>query len=304
MIPLAVVNGYDLTLDSLSTAALADLRALLSSLEDLSPERSKAILFEAFPEVFNPYAASASAVSASFYEEVRDLAGVKGSFGAETLDSVDTGRWNALVGAGTAPRMLEQGASNLMFQFLAGGLTSILSTIAADTIVGNAEIDPAPMGYQRVPQPGCCGFCGMLASRGASGTTNYSSEEAALRVVGRGVPVEKTRGKRGGQGKGIGPRGSQRIGEKFHDHCKCRAVPVSRGNQVEMRADADKYLEAYSKARNNISDGLTLQSETVKASDGSLKNTYKWVNSDGKQVSSTDKTKMIATAMRHDLDVK
>lgn len=285
MIPLSVINGYDLTLDSLSTAALADLRALLSSLQDLSPERSKAILFEAFPEVFNPYAAASSAVSASFYEEVRDMAGVSGSFGAETLDSVDTGRWNALVGAGTAPRMLEQGASNLMFQFLSGGLTSILTSIAADTIVGNAEIDPAPMGYQRVPRAGCCAFCGMLASRGASGTTNYSSEEAAFRVVGRGVPVEKTRGKRGGQGKGIGPRGSQRIGEKFHDFCKCRAVAVSRGNYVEMQADAESYLESYATARESVSN--------VRKADG-----YQGF---GDQATSQ---KMILAEMRKTLEVK
>jgi hypothetical protein len=109
------------------------------------------------------------------------------------------------------------------------------------------------MGYQRVPKPGCCAFCGMLASRGASGTTNYSSEEAAFRVVGRGVPVEKTRGKRGGQGKGIGPRGSRKIGEKFHDHCKCRAVPVSKGNYVQMQEDADRYLESYAEARESVS---------------------------------------------------
>ena len=300
MIPLSVVNGYDLTLDSLSTAALADLRALLSSLQDLSPERSKAILFEAFPEVFNPYAAASSAVSASFYEEVRDSAGVKGSFAAETLDTVESDRWGALVGAGTQPRMLEQGASNLMFTFLSGGLTSILSTMAADTIYGNAQNDPVTTRFQRVPKPGCCGFCGMLASRGA----DYDSEESALRVVGRGVPVEKTKGKRGGQGKGIIPRGSRSVGQDFHDHCKCRAVQVYEGNAVEMQADADKYFDSYGTARDKINAGLTLESQTFKSSDGSLKNTYKWVDSDGRQVSPKDKTKMIATAMRHDLEVK
>ena len=56
-------------------------------------------------------------------------------------------------------------------------------------------------------------------------------------------------------------------------------------------------------ARDKISSGLTLESQTFKSSDGSLKNTYKWVDSAGAQVTSTDKTKMIATAMRHDLDV-
>jgi len=299
MIPLAVMNGYDLTLDSLSTAALADLRALLAEVEGMDPDRSKRALFQAFPELFNPYAAAASEVSASFYEEVRDLAGVGGSFAADTLDAVEADRWGALVGAGTQPRMLEQGASNLMFTFLSGGLTSILSTMAADTIYGNAQKDPVTARFQRVPKAGCCGFCGMLASRGA----DYDSEESALRVVGRGVPVHRTKGKRGGQGKGIRPRGSQAVGEKFHDHCKCRTVQVYEGNAVEMQADADKYFDAYGTARDKINAGLTLESQTSKAADGSLKNTYKWVDSGGKQVTSTDKTKMIATAMRHDLEV-
>lgn len=301
MIPLAMVQGYDLTLDRLSAAALADLRALLASLEDVSPERTKAVLLQAFPEIFNPYAAASSAISASFYEEVRDLAGVGGSFAAETLDSVDTERWNALVGAGTQPRMLEQGAANLMFQFMAGGLTSILSTMAADTIVGNAQNDPVKTGFQRIPKPGCCGFCGMLASRGAA----YSSKEAAEGVVGRGIPVGKGQGRGSkGRGRGIRPRGSREIGQSFHDHCKCRAVPVHEGNSVQMQADADKYFDAYAAARNKINEGLVLETETFKASDGSLRNTYKWVGSDGKQVTSTDKTKMIATAIRHDLNVK
>jgi hypothetical protein len=222
-------------------------------LEGEPPERVRAVLFEAFPELFNQYAAASSAVSATFYEEVRGLSGIKGSFEAQTLDSVETSRWNSLIGAGTAPSMLEQAGNMLLYTFLSGGITQILTEMAADTIVGNAAIDPAPMGYQRVPKPGCCAFCGMLASRGASGTTNYSSEEAAFRVVGRGVPVEKTRGKRGGQGKGIGPRGSRKIGEKFHDHCKCRAVPVSKGNYVQMQEDAERYLESYAEARESVS---------------------------------------------------
>lgn len=250
MIPLSIVQGYDTTLTSLSTAALADLQALLRELDGLSPERSKAVLFEAFPELFNPYAAASSAVSATFYEEVREMSGITGSFEAQTLDEVEAPRWNSLIGAGTAPSMFEQGGNMLLYSFLSGGLTQILTEMAADTIVGNAAIDPAPMGYQRVPKPGCCAFCGMLASRGAA----YSSEDAATGVVGRGVPVGKTRGKRGGQGKGIRARGSRGVGERFHDHCKCRAVPVSRGNSVQMQSDADAYYDSYAAARNSVSD--------------------------------------------------
>jgi hypothetical protein len=301
MIPLSVVNGYDLTLNSLSTAALGDLRALLVEVEGMDSDRAKRVLFQAFPALFDPYAVASSEVSASFYEEVRAAANVSGSFTAEAMDGVETQRWNGLVGAGTQPRMLEQGAANLMFQFLAGGLTSILTAAAADTIYGNAQKERVSVGFQRVPKPGCCGFCGMLASRGAA----YSSEAAASGVVGRGIPVGQGKGKGSkGRGRGIKARGSREIGQDFHDHCKCRAVQVYKDDYVEMQADADKYFESYAAARYKIDQGLTLETVQFKASDGSLKNKYQWVNADGKQVSSKDKTQMIATAMRHELEVK
>lgn len=301
MIPLSVMNGYDLTLSSLSTAALGDLRALLAEVEGLEPERARRVLFQAFPTLFDPYAVASSEVSASFYEEIRTISGVGGSFAADALDGVEAPRWNSLVGFATQPAMFEQAASALMFSILAGGLTSVLSEIAADTIYGNAQNDPASPRFQRVPKAGCCGFCGMLASRGAA----YTSEASASGVVGRGVPVGKGRGKGvKGRGGGIKARGSRAVGEKFHDHCKCRTVQVYEGQQVEMQAGADKYFDSYAIARDKINAGLTLKAETFKASDGSLKNRYRWVNSDGKQVSSKDKTKMIATAIRQDLEVR
>ena len=300
MIPLAVVNGYDLALNSLTAAALGALRSLLREVEGMAPDTARRVLFQAFPDLFDPYAVASSDVSASFYEEVRGLSGVGGSFAAGALGGVETERWNALVGAGTQPRMLEQSAGNLMFQFLAGGLTSILSTAAADTIYANAEKDPVTVGFQRVPKPGCCGFCGMLASRGAA----YTSEDAATGVVGRGVPVGKGRG-RGikGRGGGIKTRGSREIGQSFHDHCKCRAVPVHKGNSVEMQADANKYFDSYADARDKINSGLVLETETFTASDGSKKNRYKWVDASGRHITSKDKTRMIATAIRHELEV-
>lgn len=249
MIPIAMTRGYDLTLSQLSTAALGDLRALMNAVEGLAPARQQAVLQEAFPEVFNPYAAASSAVSASFYEEVREFSEVRGSFDAETLDSVDAGRWGALVGFGSSPRALEQGGAALVFSLLSGGLTQVLTEFAADTIAGNAALDPVTVGYQRVPKPGCCSFCALLASRSAA----YTSREAAEGVVGRGVPVPKSK-QRGGQARGIRPRGARSIGDAYHDHCKCRGVPVFAGQEVQMQRDADKYFDAYADARDKVSD--------------------------------------------------
>lgn len=302
IIPYDVVTGYDATLSQLSVAAIGELNSLLQATADMSPEQQRRILFEAFPDLFNPYVAASSSVSASFYEEMRVLQGVSATAAAQTLDSVEVPRWNALVGWGTSGSVLERGGAALMFSLLSGGLTRALAEIAADTIIGNAESDPSGItGYQRVPSPGCCAFCGMLASRSAA----YTSKEAALTVVGRGVPVEKTAGKRGGQGKGIKPRGSRRVGESFHDHCRCKAVPVTAENAVQMQADADKYYDAYRDAADAAKGKLERNVTTWQAPDGTRYNEYEWVDAEGDSFKSDNAlTKRIVAEMRADLGVK
>lgn len=298
MLPLAMVNGYDTTLSQLSVAALADLRALMASLDGVAPDRAQRVLQEAFPEIFNPYAAASSAVSASFYEEVREFAGVGGSFAAETLDTVDTSRWSALVGFGTAPRALEQGGMALAYSLLSGGLTQILSEVAADTVFGNGQNDDEPVGYQRVPKSGCCAFCGMLASR--SGSDLYSSKEAATRVVGRGTPIPEpgTRRRRGGVARGIRPRGTREIGEKYHDHCACRGIPVFDDNYVEMRADAGKYFDAYADARTDVNARFDLDYTQHKSADGSLKNSYFYRDTETGERDERNRDQLILARMR------
>lgn len=78
-----------------------------------------------------------------------------------------------------------------------------------------------------------------------------------MKVAGRGVPIERNyaadgRRRSGGQARGIRVRGSRRIGQDFHDDCKCKAVPVFNDNYVEMQADADKYYDAYGAAREEV----------------------------------------------------
>lgn len=250
MLALDTVRSYGITLDQLSTAALAELRSLMAAVEELAPDRAQAILMEAFPEVFNPYAAAASAVSASFYEEVRVAADARGRYDAGTIDEVDSGRWGSLVGFGTAASVFEKGGAMLAFSLLSGGLTQVLTEMASDTIVGNASLDPVTVGYQRVASPGCCAFCGMLASRT---TSLYQSREAANGVVGRGTPVPKHK-QRGGQARGIRPRGARGLGERYHDHCKCKGVPVFAGQEVEMERNAAQHFDAYADARDKVSD--------------------------------------------------
>lgn len=291
--------SYRAVLDGLRSGALVDLRSLLAEVSGMDPTVARGILTVAFPELFDPYMNAASDVSAQFYEEMRTAAGVKKAYTAQSLaQPVAPGRWGALAGWGARPAMMEQGAAVLLSAF-SGALSRMVTTTAGDTIHGNAAADSEIVGYQRVPSPGCCAFCGMLASRGAA----YGSQESALGVVGRGVPVPKVRGGRGRPGGGIKARGSRGMGERYHDFCECTAVPVFGHNYVEMQEDADKYYNAYRDSADKVNAGLTLETVQHKAADGSLKNKYQWVSPSG-PVSSEQNTKNILAAMRQDLGVK
>lgn len=301
MITRAQLESYGLTLDNVSTAALGDLRMLLDGLAGVDPEVVKGVLFEAVPSLFDPYALTASNVSATFYEETRAAAGAPSRFTPRVLaEPVPLESWRALVGAGTASEQFKAAGANAAFDALSGGLVKRLTEVAADTTISNAALDPDPVSYQRVPSSGCCGFCGMLASRGAA----YGSKASAGVVVGRGMEVEKTKGKRGGQARGIKTRGKRAPGESFHDNCKCKVVAVHAGDSVEMQADADKYYDAYRDSADKLSDGLKLQSETFKSPDGSLKNRYAWVDAKGKSWSPEERTREIARAMDKDPGVQ
>lgn len=292
MIPLTAVQGVSATTGALSASALAELQALVVAVEGMAPDKAKKILFEVFPDIFNPYAAMMSDVSATFYEEIRALSGVKATFDAQALKAVPPKRWEALVGFGTQPASFEQGAGALMFQLLSGGLTKTLTEVSADTIVGNAERESVVVGYQRVPSPGCCAFCGMLASRGVSGG-------GQLRVSGRGVPIGKHR-----LARGIRPRGTRAIGQDFHDFCKCSSVPVFESNYVEMQADAEQYFDSYKDAADKVDAGLTREHDEWMSADGTRHRNYYWVDANDDVKSPKQKTSMILAAMREDLGVK
>ncbi len=69
------------------------------------------------------------------------------------------------------------------------------------TIADTADTSPLIRRYRRIAQAGACDFCSMLAGRGHV----YRSEASAGSVVGR-------RGR---------PRGTRRVGQSYHDGCRC-----------------------------------------------------------------------------------
>ena len=282
MIDYATTLGYASILDQLSKHSLAELNALVGGVSDLPKATQVEALMDMMPELGNRYGIASSEVSAQFFDELNQLQEVKKPIDPESFVDMPPSYWQSLVGWGSAEGGLDWGK-------LSGGLTRRLSEMAADTMVGNAEMQGG-LSAQRVPRIGCCAFCSMLASRGAA----YTSSSAG-KVGGRGVPVERHK-----HAKGIRPRGSQRIGDDFHDNCRCRVVTVTKNNHAQLSKEADRHFELYEEARDKIASGLEFNVITSMV-DGKRHNEYEWIDAKGDSTTAKSRTNEIVQFMRNKL---
>lgn len=300
IIPASVPNEFRQLTNLIDDEADAGLQALLTQISGLSIADQREALHDVLPALGDQFAGASSEISTVYFESLMEIQEVKRPVATEIVDAPDSSRWHSLIGWGTSDRTLERGGFALMYSLLAGGLQKILTEISADTMIGNAQIQNESMRSQRVPAAGCCAFCAMLASRFA----DYKSSRSAGEVVGRGIPVGEGKGKGSyGRGRGLKTRGSQALGEKFHDECRCKIVIVTEKNEAELRTLADGYYDSYRDSADKVNDGLTLKVTDI-SSEERLKNKYEWVQADGKSRNAKERTADILTAMRLDLGVK
>ena len=99
--------------------------------------------------------------------------------------------------------------------------------------------------WQRVPSPGACDFCLMLATR-----TNYTSADAAMYAGGGEGQVQRTQ-RGGGRVARMGLSGVQRrrsskmqSGDRYHPNCRCTVRMTTVGGQAAIsQADYDRLSE-------------------------------------------------------------
>lgn len=242
MLSSANILAYSSAIDGLSTLATRDVKSVLDSLEGSNPIEFRDALVAALPDVLDPYGNLAGEVAAQWYMELREASGVVEIFESDSLLSPDRERSEVLARWAVAPLFAQ--SDSTVLSLLSGGVQRLISGVGRDTIQDNILRDPVRVGYSRIPRPGCCSFCGMLASRGAV----YASAESAGGVVGRGVSAASTAGKVGGQGKGVKARGSLAVGStKYHDHCHCVAAPVFVGDTYHKEIE-QTYTAMYEEA--------------------------------------------------------
>ena len=98
-------------------------------------------------------------------------------------------------------------ARQVMADRMAGTTRRLALAGSRDTLFATADAAPqVVIGYRREAEASACKFCEMLAGRGAV----YLAAESASTVVGRNGRA----------------RGTRKLGRAFHDHCRCRVVPV------------------------------------------------------------------------------
>jgi hypothetical protein len=234
-------------LGQVTKLAAEQLTQLWNQAAALSDIDFAAFVTQAFPELVDPYAAMAADLAATWYDESPSTTNYTATSGplpvAEQLTS--SAAW-AL------------GADGMQaLDRMQGTLQRAINDSARDTIVHNSYLEPKSR-WVRHASANACEFCKMLATRTESGL--YSSENAALRVVGRGkdfstnFDAEGNR-KAGGQAKGVKTRGARQLGEKYHDHCHCVAVEIRPGQSYTPPPYVEQWRSDYSKAFAAVPDG-------------------------------------------------
>lgn len=230
--------AYRDELIDLTALAQRDLRRVVALAEE-HPDEAMRVIMDVYPQVLEGYRGTAEdfgrVVLADHAPGVRPV-----SPGAVPEEVVRANSAYALFGAGDTFTVLSGSMQRHIFD-------------AARFLVSDSidQCRDRRVTWARHASATACGFCRMLATRGDV----YHSEAAATSVVGRGKAMSDMdamwRGGAGGPVKGLGgrwlaggvkARGSRGLGSKYHDHCRCVAVPSM---DYEPPSYVDQWREAY-----------------------------------------------------------
>lgn len=161
--------------------------------------------------VAHRYGMASSALTANAYTDARRTAGIPGKFTVKPGELPDHAaveksiRW-ATRGLWSETPDVETARTNV-----AGVMDRLVLDVGRDTLTGAVQADRKAKGWARVPEPGCCSFCALLATRGAV----YRSQQTASFLS--------------------------------HDHCRCVPEPIF--NEYEPTAQIRQWQSLYQQAK-------------------------------------------------------
>ena len=170
-------------------------------------EQRRAELLDVVPAIVDYYTDGSAALAADFYDDARERAGAAGAFRSEPVVADRTVKIRRGV-AWAAEPWVQAAAGVIAVGSVSERLAEVVSIEIArpyrDTITANRRRDPQSVGWRRITAPGACGFCMMLADKGAI----YKQETARFAA---------------------------------HNSCMCTAEPVFRGQAVGPEASVLQY---------------------------------------------------------------
>lgn len=270
----AEIAQFQSDLDVLVGLAVAEVTAAVATVEEDEPGEAASLLIEVYPELLQPFLAAGGEIAADWYRQLtpRELPPpepdapplIVGAVTAQALAAAAefepvvaeapsleqlqaTVRWALF--APTEPGAVVETVQSR----LTGSTQRYVSDSARETLQVNADLEGAR--WARHASINACAFCRMLATRGAV----YTSERAASGVTGRGQEMSLSDRRRRAAGNvrraggrflagGTRTRGTQQLGEKYHDNCHCIPVPVRAGDSYQPPPYVTEWDEQYIQA--------------------------------------------------------
>jgi hypothetical protein len=208
---LQLLRTFEQANDGIAALIERDLAAFFASLDPARPDVVRLELFEFIPVLVAQYGDIAATVAADWYDELRAAEGVPGRFRAPLAGLVPDEIINSRLGYATrAAGPLFTGDFDTLTAFLALMTNEYSLQPGRDTVTQAAHRDNAA--WARIPEPGACFFCLMLASRG------FVYSESAVSDS-----------------------------NKFHGKCRCTPMPVwdETRARVEYGYDPDALYDRY-----------------------------------------------------------
>ena len=214
--PSEVANFQQL-LTGLSGKAVIAVTILWNKLANADPETRWNALHNAYPATVDPFMAAAAVLSAEWYASINKVS----NFAVETAPPISQNTLHDNLGWAV---LQANPLANLI-----GIVESQVFNSSRDTVLSNAQRQGVR--YARYASANACGFCRILALN-----ENYRTEFSAVRVVGQSGRA----------------RGSQKLGEKFHDNCHCIPVPVFDGEPYTPPDYVQQWATQYENARSEV----------------------------------------------------
>jgi hypothetical protein len=186
----------------LTVLAARDLAAAWASMDlsNLSLPRLSMVV----AGIVRRYGAASGALATRFYEAQRAAAGLHGPYRPRPADVPSLDQVHAAMTWATRPATGDVPNLATAESYVIGAGEKMVGDVGRNTIVGNVQRDPKARAWARVPEPGCCWFCAMLATRGAVYKADSFTDANARFADSAGW--------------------SSHV--KTHDHCRCHVEPV------------------------------------------------------------------------------